>query len=80
VNGHPSDELWRRDVLVDALYTEASARLGTTLIRTLVAMTADRPVYIVARDGLQKAILERRPFIRKVAESSDWAVFALEKD
>ncbi len=80
VNGHPSDELRRRHEIVDALYSKAGARASTNLIRRLDKATADRPVYIVARYGLQKAILEQRPFLRKVAEGSQWTVFALEKD
>jgi len=80
VNGHPSGELRRRNELVDALYTEAGARSGTNLVRRLDEVTADRPVYIVARYGWQKAVLEGSPFLRKVAEGSDWTVYALEKD
>jgi hypothetical protein len=42
-------------------------------------MTDDRPVFVVARNEWQKTVLEGRPFLRKVAAASSWAVYALEK-
>lgn len=78
VNGHPSEEVRRRNEFVDALYAGASAPSATNLLRRLHEITADRPVYVVARYARQKAVLEGRPFLRKVAEASNWTVYALE--
>jgi hypothetical protein len=79
VNGHPAAEIRHRNELVDGLYHQTDARSVGDLARQLGAMTADRPVFVVARNGLEKAALEGKPFLQKVAEASDWAVYALEK-
>jgi hypothetical protein len=74
VNGHPAEEIRRRSEFVDALYSE-DARSGEDLAEQLDAMTGHRPVFVVARDERQKAALERRPFLRKVAQGNSWAVY-----
>ena len=75
VNGHPAKEIQRRNEFVDALYGAADARAGVDLVGELGAMTDDRPVFVIARNGRDKAALERRPFLRKVAEGSAWAIY-----
>ncbi len=79
VNGHPVDDIKRRYRLVDALYGNPDERSGEELIRELDEMTDDRPVFLVARIQWQKAALESRPRLRKVAEENSWAIYALDK-
>jgi hypothetical protein len=74
VNGHPAEEIRRRSEFVDALYRE-DARSGEDLAEQLDAMTDDRPVFAVARNRSEKAALERKPFLRKVAEGNSRAVY-----
>jgi hypothetical protein len=80
INGHSIDEIRHRNELVDALYSETDARSGEDLVGQLGEMTDDRPVFVIARDGQEKAALNSRPFLRRVVEVGDWAVYALEKD
>jgi hypothetical protein len=75
VDAQPIAEIRRRSEFVDALYGEADSRSGANLGEQLDAMTGHRPVFVVARTAREKAALERRPFLRKVAEEKSWAVY-----
>jgi hypothetical protein len=80
IDGHSTEEIRRRNELVDALYTKADPRSGEDLAGRLGELTGDRAVFVVARNAWQKAALNSRPFLRKVADEEDWAVYAVEKD
>jgi hypothetical protein len=70
VDGHPRDQVLRRNAPVDQRYSESKIRSGEDLARELDEMTGDRPFFIVARTGREKGALERRPFVRRVAEAN----------
>jgi hypothetical protein len=80
VNGHSADDIRHRNDLVDGLYANVGSESGEDFIRQLDDLTEQRPVFVVARNGTEKAALERRSFLRKVAEESFWAVYALVKE
>ncbi len=80
IDAHPIDEIRHRNELVDALYSETDARSGEDLVGQLGEMTDDRPVFVIARNGPEKAALNSRPFLRRVVEVGDFAVYALEKE
>jgi hypothetical protein len=77
--GHPVDEVRRRNALVDALYSPTRPRAGANPVGELRELTKDRPVFVVARNEAAKDALDRGPFLQKVAEESYWAIYALEK-
>ena len=79
-NGHSVDEIQRRNGIVDALYGETDSPHGESIVQELGEITKDRPVFVVGRNESEKARLRQRSFLRKVAEQSDWAVYALEWD
>ena len=80
VSGHPAEDVLRRNQLVDALYSEPPTGHGEQLIRQLDGLEPGRPIFLVARVGWQKAVLESRPRLRKVAEGGSWAIYELERD
>jgi hypothetical protein len=79
VNGHPTEEIRRRNELADSLYGKAGAQFGGDLERQLEEMTDGRAVFVIARNARERAALESQRFLQRVAESAEWAVYALAK-
>ncbi|HZW29546.1 MAG TPA: hypothetical protein VFF52_02500 [Isosphaeraceae bacterium] len=77
-HGHPAEEIQRRYQLVDALYDQAEGGSGADLFHQLVEATAGRPVFLIARNGPEKAALDHKSFLQKVAAEGDWAVYRAE--
>jgi hypothetical protein len=77
MNGHSADEIRRRNELVEALYRKADSPSAEDLVRQLDEVAALRPVFVIARNDLEKAALESRPFLERVAGAGDWAIYAL---